>query len=434
MIFSKSTQKKKRIIIVGGGFAGINLAKKIDPNLYRIMLIDQLNYHQFQPLLYQVATSQIEASDVSFPLRYIFRKSKLRIRLAKVSSVNTEEKYISTGIGNIRYDYLVLAIGCTTNFFGNERIKQHCLNLKTTLDAVAVRNHILELFEKIITADKAERDSLQNIVVVGAGPTGVELAGAIAEIKKNILPKDYHRVDFSLLRIILIEGSGHTLNNLSSNAKAKSEMYLKKLGVEVVTNTIVKDYDGALLITNNPNYSEIKTKTVIWTAGIIGNTIGGLPEGSKAPAGRITVTRTNQIIGLDNVFAVGDVALMVTEKYPKGHPQLANVAISQAKNLAQNLNNLSKGKPLTNYEYKDNGSMATIGKNKAVVDLPFLKFSGVMAWFVWMSLHLMLILGVRNKMVVFINWAWAYFTKNTALRIILKSDGDKPTQEETVAK
>ena len=406
---------KKKIIVIGGGFAGIQFIKKIDDTLFDVLLIDKINHHQFQPLFYQVATSQLEPASISFPLRNIFKSKKnLQIRLAEVLSIDSVNNKIETTIGEFFYDYLVIAIGCTTNFFGNDEIRSHAFTLKTTYDAINIRNHILQTFEDIISAETSDREGLLNLTIVGAGPTGVELAGAFAEIKNNILPKDYPDIDFTHFKISLIEGSKDTLNSMSISAKRTSKKYLQKMGVNIITETFVKRYDGNLLELSNGNI--IKSKTVIWAAGVIGNTIKGLPNNIQAVGNRIEVNRTNLVEGTKNIFAIGDIALMKTSKYPNGHPQVANVAINQAKNLAFNLN-----KAKTNeFEYKDLGSMATIGRNKAVVDLPHFKFKGYFAWLVWMFLHLMLILSVRNKLIIFINWVWAYLTKDTSLRLILK--------------
>jgi len=408
---------KKKIIIIGGGFAGIQFIKKIDETLFDVLLIDKINHHQFQPLFYQVATSQLEPASISFPLRNIFKSKKnLQIRLAEVLSIDSVNNKIETTIGEFFYDYLVIAIGCTTNFFGNDEIRSHAFTLKTTYDAINIRNHILQTFENIISAEGSEKEGLLNLTIVGAGPTGVELAGAFAEIKNNILPKDYPDIDFSHFKINLIEGSKDTLNSMSISAKRTSKKYLQKMGVNIITETFVKRYDGNLLELSNGNL--IKSKTVIWAAGVIGNTIKGLPDNVQAVGNRIEVNRTNLVEGTKNIFAIGDIALMKTPKYQKGHPQLANVAINQAKNLAINLN-----KHKTNeFEYNDLGAMATIGRNKAVVDLPYFKFSGYFAWLIWMFLHLMLILSVRNKLIIFINWVWAYLTKDTSLRLILKQN------------
>ena len=406
---------KRKIIVIGGGFAGIEFIKKIDETLFDVLLIDKINHHQFQPLFYQVATSQLEPASISFPLRNIFKtKKNLQIRLAEVLSIDSANNKIKTTIGEFCYDLLVIAIGCTTNFFGNDELKSHAFTLKTTYDAINIRNHILQTFEDIISAEAGEKEGLMNLTIVGAGPTGVELAGAFAEIKKNILPKDYPNIDFTHFKINLIEGSKDTLNSMSLLAKRTSKIYLQKMGVNIITETFVKGYDGNFLELSNGNI--IKSKTVIWAAGVIGNTIKGLPDSVQKVGNRIDVNRTNLVNGTQNIFALGDIAFMQTPKYPNGHPQVANVAINQAKYLAYNLN-----KTKTNeFEYNDLGSMATIGRNKAVVDLPHFKFKGYFAWLIWMFLHLMLILSVRNKLIIFINWVWAYLTKDTSLRLILK--------------
>lgn len=405
--------------MVGGGFAGIQLIKNLDEKLFDILLIDKINHHQFQPLFYQVAASQLEPASISFPLRNIFKyKKNLQIRLAQLLSINNSANTIETSIGVFHYDFLVLAVGCTTNFFGNETIKQFSFTLKTTNDAIEIRNHILQTFEDIISAEEKDKAALLNLTIVGAGPTGVELAGAFAEIKKDILPKDYPGINFAQFNINLIEGSKDTLNSMSELAKKTSRKYLEEMGVHIITETFVKNYDGLTLELNNGN--TIQSKTVIWAAGVIGNKIDGLSTTVMKQGNRITVNRNNLVAETQNIYAIGDIALMETPKYPKGHPQLANVAINQAKNLAKNLKRLMNNIPQKEFEYTDLGSMATIGRNKAVVDLPFYHFKGYFAWLVWMFLHLMLILSVRNKLIIFINWVWAYFTKDTSLRLILK--------------
>lgn len=410
---------KKKIIVIGGGFAGVQLIKNLDEKLFDILLIDKINHHQFQPLFYQVAASQLEPASISFPLRNIFKNKKnLQIRLAEVLSVNRNDHTVETSIGMFNYDFLVLAVGCTTNFFGNETIRQHSFTLKTTNDAIEIRNHILQTFEDIISAEEKDKSALLNLTIVGAGPTGVELAGAFAEIKKNILPKDYPGINFTQFNINLIEGSKDTLNSMSELAKKTSRKYLKEMGVHIITETFVKNYDGLTLELSNGN--TLQSKTVIWAAGVIGNKIDGLPTTAMKQGNRIAVNRNNLVEDTQNIYAIGDIALMETPKYPKGHPQLANVAINQAKNLAKNLKRLMNNVPQKEFEYTDLGSMATIGRNKAVVDLPFYRFKGYFAWLVWMFLHLMLILSVRNKLIIFINWVWAYFTKDTSLRLILK--------------
>ncbi|MEI8046900.1 MAG: NAD(P)/FAD-dependent oxidoreductase [Bacteroidota bacterium] len=408
--------KKKKVIVVGGGFAGIQLIKRLDKNLFDVLLIDKLNHHQFQPLFYQVATSQIEPASISFPLRHIVKSEKnVQVRMAEVITVNQTKNNISTSIGELEYDYLAIAIGCKTNFFGNTEIEEHALTLKTTYDAIKIRNHILQTFERVISLP--ENNRILNLVIVGAGPTGVELAGAFAEIKKNILPKDYPGIDFSKFNIILIEGSKSTLNSMSKTASTASMGYLAEMGVSIITETFVNSYNGSEVILSNGRV--ISTNSVIWAAGVVGNQINGFPESSFVSGKRFIVNRINKVIDCDNIFAIGDIASMVTPKYEKGHPQVANVAITQANLLAKNLKALVLNKPMFDYEYRDLGSMATIGNNKAVVDLPFLKFAGHLAWFIWMFLHLMLILTIRNKIVIFFNWAWKFITKDTSLRLIL---------------
>ena len=411
---------KKIIIIIGGGFAGIQFIEHLDQDLFEVLLIDKHNHHQFQPLFYQVATSQLEPSSISFPLRKIFQNRKnTQIRMTEVLSIEPDVNSISTTIGSFNYDYLVIATGCKTNFFGNRDIEKYAYGLKTTYDAIKIRNNILQNFEDLLSVDESEKEYLLNIVIVGAGPTGVELAGAYAEIKKKILPKDFPLIDFKNLKIILLEGGSHTLSNMSEMAQKTSESYLKTLGVDVKTNVIVKNYDGKTVILNNGEC--IKSKHVIWAAGVTGNIISGIDK-KQIVNNRVKVDRYNLAQGYSNIYAVGDIAYMETPTYPKGHPQVANVAINQAKNLAKNLKFLLQNKSLRQYEYTNMGSMATIGKNKAVVDLPFFKFKGYFAWLIWMFVHLMLILSVKNKLIIFINWVFNYFTNHSSLRLILKEN------------
>ncbi|PKP38367.1 MAG: FAD-dependent oxidoreductase [Bacteroidetes bacterium HGW-Bacteroidetes-15] len=415
---------KKKVIVVGAGFAGINLVRKLDEKLFDVLLIDKINHHQFQPLFYQVATSQLEPASISFPIRHIFRnKRNLQIRMAEVVGHDSASNTLITSIGQFNYDYLIIATGCTTNYYGNNTISKNTFPLKSTYDAIIIRNHILNTFENIISANDQEKEGLLNLVIVGAGPTGVELAGAFAEIKSNILPKDYPRIDFSKFNIFLIEGSENTLNGMSSLAQVSSRKYLMGMGVKIITETFVLNYDGNTLILSNGE--SIDSRTVIWAAGITGNTISGLPENSIGQGNRIKVDRYNKVLNTENVYAVGDIALMETPMYPKGHPQVANVAINQAKNVIKNLKRLQFNTPLNPYEYRDLGSMATIGRNKAVVDFRFLSFKGYFAWLIWMFLHLMLILSVKNKIIIFIHWAWAYVTKDTSLRLILTKSSVK---------
>jgi len=416
---------KKKVIVIGGGFAGLQMVRTLDEKLFDVLLLDKLNHHQFQPLFYQVATSQIEPASISFPLRNIFKNKKnVQVRMAEVTAIHRDKKLVTTDIGDFEYDYLVIAIGCRTNFFGNTNIRNNAFSLKTTYDAITLRNHVLKNFEGAISADEEHKQSYLNLVIVGGGPTGVELAGSFAEIKKNILPNDYHGIDFSKFRIILVEGSANTLNNMSEKTKVTSAKYLRKMGVELKMGTIVQDYDGKMLTFKGGE--QIPTRTVIWAAGVLGRLMDGfLPEEVSEQGKRLLVNRINQLTGSSSIFVLGDIACMITPKYPRGHPQLANVAINQAKLLAKNLKSIELGKPTKDFEYHDLGSMATVGTNKALVDFPHLHFQGLLAWLIWMFLHLMLILSVRNKLIIFINWAWAYIMKDTSLRLILTSPDDR---------
>jgi NADH:ubiquinone reductase (H+-translocating) len=420
---------KPKIVVIGGGFAGLQFIQNIKKDAFDILLIDKLNHHQFQPLFYQVATSQIEPSSISFPFRKIFQDRKdVRIRMTKVERIDEKQNLVQTEIGAFEYDFLIIATGCKTNYFGNKNIKKYTYGLKSTYQAITIRNSILENFEKLLYVDESEKEALYNIVVVGGGPTGVELAGAFAEIKRDILPKDFFRIDFTKMQIILLEGSPNTLNNMSDMSRQASAKYLQDLGVIIKTQVMVTDYDGINLKMNNGEV--IKSKHVIWAAGVTGNVIKGLDPEMMTPTNRYKVNRQNKVVGTENIYAIGDIAYMETPTYPKGHPQVANVAINQGKLLAENLWAQIVGKQQKEYEYNDLGSMATIGRNKAVVELPFVKFKGYFAWVIWMFLHLMLILSVRNKLIIFINWAWNYVSKNSSLRLILKDDAHVDVDKE----
>lgn len=419
------TLPKPKLIVIGAGFAGLQFIRNLKEGAYDILLIDRLNHHQFQPLFYQVATSQIEPSSISFPIRRIFEgREDVRIRLAEVEAIDTSAKVVRTDIGEFPFDQLLIATGAKTNFYGNEVIAKHAMKLKSTHQAITIRNTILENFEQLLsTTEPLERERLLNIIIVGAGPTGVELSGAFAEIKRDVLPKDYPRIDFSKLRVILIEGGPAPLLAMSESSQKSSEAYLRKLGVELLLNRSVESYDGKTLVLKDGE--EIHSSMVIWSAGVTGNWIEGVPEAAKMKGNRMKVDRFNRIEGMPDCYALGDIAYMETELYPKGHPQVANVAINQAKNLAKNFKQGEDSSRWKEYEYKDLGSMATIGRNKAVVDLPFARFQGYFAWFVWMFLHLMLILSVKKKLIVFINWTFNYFTKNSSLRLILTDEREE---------
>ena len=411
---------QKRIVIVGGGFGGLQLARKLLKSDYQIVLIDKNNYHQFQPLFYQVATAGLEPSTISFPFRKIFQKNKnIHIRVAEVKAIRSADNQLDTSIGVIDYHYLVIAIGADTNFFGNQKMMELAYPMKSVSEALSLRNTILQNYEDALSeSDREKRKQLMNVVVVGGGATGVEVAGTLAEMRKSILPKDYPELDFKMMQVYLLEGSPKVLNVMSENASKKAEEYLRELGVNVFLNSRVKDYDGENVFLENGK--EIPTKTLVWAAGVTGNKIQGLNPDVITPTNRIKVNRNNRVEGYQNVFAIGDIALMIEEKYPKGHPQVAQVAIQQAVALSKHFKNLLENKSSTDFSYKDLGSMATIGRNKAVADLPNIKFAGFFAWLIWMFIHLMSLVGGKNRLFAFINWAWSYITFDQSLRLIIK--------------
>lgn len=419
------TIEKKRVVVIGGGFGGLKFATELKNSPYQVVMLDRNNYHQFQPLFYQVATSGIEPSAILFPFRKIFnRYHHFHLRIADVLEIMPEEKRIRTVSGNCFYDYLVLANGATTSFFGLENVKKVAHPMKSVVDAITLRNSILENMEKALLTDKPEeKEPYMNIVVVGGGPTGTEIAGALAEMKKHIFPKEYKELEISKIRIIVIEGSPTLVKGMSEKSSAKSKEYLLKLGVEVYNGSYVKDYiDNSVVLSNGQRFP---SKTVIWAAGVRGNKINGLPDTVWNNSDRIIVDEYNRIIGMNDAYALGDVCCMQTTSYPNGHPQVAQVAIQQAKNLAKNFKRMAKNAPLKSFDYKNYGTMATIGRHLAVVDLPFIKIRGFFAWFIWMFIHLIAILGVRNKVIVFINWLWSYFTFDQSLRLIIRQNSKK---------
>lgn len=410
-----------RIVIVGGGFAGVSLVKQFANKKVQIVLLDKRNYHTFQPLLYQVSSSGLEPDSIAYPLRKIIKKhDNIFFRLAEVSTIDPKSQQLITDIGSVSYDYLVIATGTKTNYFGNKAIETNSMPMKNVPQALNIRSLILQNFEKAtIASSMEEREALLNFVIVGGGPTGVELAGAIAELKNHILPRDYHDLNAKDMQIHLLEGSSRVLPPMSEHASEKALEFLEKLGVIVHCNTFVKDYNGLVVSTNNGLILE--TETLIWAAGVTGNPIQGLSaEVLVDKANRYRVNRYNQVIGYHNIFALGDIAYMETERFPKGHPQVAQPAIQQGKLLGKNLIKLIEGKPLKAFEYRDKGSMATIGRNKAVVDLKAYKFAGFFAWFVWMFVHLMSLVGFRNRVVVFFNWTYNYINFDKAARLIIR--------------
>jgi len=418
---------REKIVIIGGGFAGLQLARHLNnQGKYKVMVIDKMNHHMFQPLFYQVATGRIEPSNISFPFRKIFQRSKnIQFRMTEVKKIIPSENKIIGDDGVFTYDKLVIATGCKTNFFGNQKMQNLALGMKNTQEAITIRNHILMTFEKMIIERKSSDDGNWNLVIVGSGPTGVELAGAFSEMKTSILPRDYPRMNFSDLNIVLISAGDKPLEAMSQESQDAAEVYLKQLGVKFLKNERVTDYDGEVI--NMQSGNSIPTNNVIWAAGVTGNTIDDFNK-ENLVRNRYIVDRYNKVKGFDNIFAIGDIAYMETPKYPQGHPQVANVAINQGKNLAKNFKKNSE-KDWQEYEYIDRGSMATIGKHRAVVDLPKFKFQGFLAWYLWMFLHLMLILSVRNKLAIFFNWMWSYINKDSSLRLIIAPSRKNATEQ-----
>jgi NADH dehydrogenase len=410
-----------RIVIIGGGFAGISLAKKLRNKKVQVILLDKHNYHNFQPLMYQVATGGLEPDSIAYPIRKIVQEYKdFYFRLAEVREIDAENNTIYADIGELKFDYLVIATGSKTNYFGNKEIVRNSMAMKTIPQSLNIRSLILENFEQaLLTNDIDERHSLMNFVLVGGGPTGVELAGALAEMKKAILPKDYPDLDVRKMEINLIQSGDRILNTMSENASEKAEKFLLDLGVSVWKNVRVTGYDGKTVTTNSD--LSFDSATVIWTAGVQ----GALPHGLKADSfiknvDRIKVNQFNQVEGYDNLFAIGDIAVMTSEEFPQGHPMMAQPAMQQGRLLAENVIQLLDKKELKPFVYKDKGSMATIGRNKAVVDLPKFKFSGVFAWFVWMFVHLFSLIGFKNKAVVFLNWVYNYIRFDREARLIMR--------------
>ncbi len=412
--------QKQKIVIVGGGFGGIELTKKLKHADVDVVILDKHNYHTFQPLLYQVATGGLEADSIAFPIRKIFKGQKnLTFRVTEVKKVIPEENKLITTIGEISYDHLVIATGSTSNFFDNLEIQKNAMPMKSIPEALNLRSLILQNLEASLIAKTAEEEAeLLNFVIVGGGPTGVETAGAIAELKKHVLKNDYAELDIRKVNIYLIEGSPELLGPMSTQSQIKSQQFLEELGVTVYTESRVQSYDGRLLSLTDGR--KIPSSTVIWSAGVKGVVLDGLNADCVVRGNKLKVNKINQVECYSNIYAIGDVAAMITDKTPNGHPGVAPAAIQQGKLLAENLINIISGKPTKDFIYVDKGSMATVGRNRAVVDINKIHFQGVFAWFTWMFVHLMTLVGFRNKLVVFVNWVWSYFSYDRGTRLIIR--------------
>ena len=414
--------EQRRVVVVGGGLGGLKLVSSLRDTDFQVVLVDKNNYNQFPPLIYQVASAGLEPSNISFPFRRLFQGWKnFFFRMAEVQHIDTEEKAIKTSIGTIHYDDLVLAAGATTNFFGNKNIEASALPMKSVSESMRLRNTILQNLERAETEDnEARKQALMNIAIVGGGPSGVEIAGVLAEMKQTILPRDYPDLDTSCMHIYLINATPRLLGAMSERSSREAEKALKELGVEVMTNCMVTDYVDKELVLKDGQ--RISAETVIWVSGIKANNIDGIPTESIGHAGRILVDRFNRVKGLKDVYAIGDQCIVEgDEAYPYGHPQLAQVAIQQARTLAKNLIRQEKGETEQPFSYHNLGTMATIGRKKAVVEIGKLKFGGFFAWLLWLIVHLRSILGVKNKTIVFLNWMWSYLNYKQSLRLILKA-------------
>lgn len=421
MAFNIPETNKKRVVIVGGGFGGLKLANKLRNSDFQVVLVDRNNYHQFPPLIYQIASAGIEPSSISFPFRKIFQKrSNFFFRMAEVRSVFPEQNILQTSIGKVRYDYLVLAAGTTTNFFGNKNVEEHAIPMKNVSEAMGLRNALLENFERALTcASDTERQELLNVVIVGGGATGVEVAGALSEMKNHVLPKDYPDMPSSLMNIYLIEAGTRLLPAMSEQTSQHVLNYLRKMGVNVLLNKMVTDYDHHRVILKDG--SQIATRTFIWVSGVAAEKITNLDGEHLGRGARIIVDEHNRVKGFDNIFSIGDQCIMPEgdPNYPGGHPQLAQVAIQQGKLLARNLKAQEKGKSLKPFRYRNLGAMATVGRNRAVAEFSSMKMAGFWAWIMWLVVHLRSILGIRNKSIVLFNWVWNYFSYAQSLRFIV---------------
>jgi len=414
------TTNKPRIVVIGGGFGGLQVVRNLKSVEAQIVWIDKENYHTFQPLLYQVATSGLEPDSIAYPLRQVIKKQDNAVfRMTEVQNIKPDEKSIETAMGQIFYDFLVIAAGAETNYFGMVDIQKNAIPMKSLPQALDVRSIILGNLEKAYQIDSVkERDRLMNFVIVGGGPTGVEMVGALGELKHHILPRDYPDLELSKMQIHIIEMQNRLLGSMSIQSSKSAQQFLEKLGINIWLNTRVNSYDGTTLILSTGK--KLCATTVIWTAGVAGTVIPGLKDDAIFKGNRIRVDQFNRVKGYPNIFAIGDIAAMITDKVPEGYPMLAPVAIQQGRHLAKNLKKLIHDKPLLPFVYRDLGVMATIGRSHAVCDLKFMKCQGVFGWFVWLFVHLILLIGFRNKLVTLINWAWSYFSYDRSLRLIIR--------------
>lgn len=420
MSFNIEQSNKKRVVIVGGGFGGLKLANRLRNSGFQVVLIDKNNYHQFPPLIYQIASAGIESSAIAFPFRKMFKRRKdFYYRMAEARAVFPEQKILQTSIGKVKYDYLVFAAGTTTNFFGNKHIEEEAIPMKTLAEAMGLRNALLGNLERSVTcATEQERQELLNIVIVGGGATGIEIAGAIAEMKRYVLPKDYPELRGDGLHIYLVEASDRLLSGMSHESSQKARKFLEKMGVNVMLNKKVTDYNDHKVMLEDG--TSIPTRSFIWVSGVRANAIENIPAASIGRGGRIKVDEFNRVTGLDDVFCIGDQCIMSGDPaYPNGHPQLAQVAIQQGQLLADNLKHLLRGERMQPFAYRNLGSMATVGRNKAVAELSSFKTQGWFAWVLWLVVHLRSILGVRNKIAVLFNWVWDYISYGHSIRLIV---------------
>jgi len=411
------------IVIIGGGFAGLTLIKKLANQSFKVTLIDKNNFHTFQPLLYQVATASLTPDSIGYPFRrMVSPMQNVAFRMAEVVEVDYEKKQLLTTEGSLAYDILVLATGSKTNFFGNDALAAQTMQLKSISQALDIRSVFLQEFERAVRLSDANDDvqlkKALNFVIVGAGPTGVEVAGALAEIKNKILRKEYREVDPNMMEITLVDAGPRVLAGMSEESSASAQKYLDKMGVTVLLNMSVTSYDGHKLVLKEGK--NIETETVIWAAGVKGNALKGLKPDAYLPNGRLKVDAFNLIAGHDFVFALGDLAQMELPDYPKGHPMMAQPALQQAENFAKNMLLLSGKKQPNPFVYRDKGSMATIGRNKAVAEAFGAKLNGILAWYVWMVVHILFLIGFRNRLAVLFNWAIKYFSYKNTIRLIVR--------------